>query len=86
MHAIMFYFLFRNFYNETYKKKSKLSSKQGSKKLKSNIIEEMQENRDDIKESSNNVIYANQYKMATGYISDNGLRNRVFIDNRGYDE
>jgi len=86
----MFYFLFRNFYNETYKKKSKLSSKQELKKLKSDIIEEIQENRDNIKENSNfnenSVIYANQYKMATGYISDNGLRNRVFIDNRGYDK
>lgn len=34
-----------------------------------------------VKEKS--VIYANEYKMATGYISDEGLRNRVFIDNRG---
>jgi len=89
MHAVMFYFLFRNFYNETYKKKSKLSSKQESRKLK-NSIEEIQKDQDNIKENSNfnknGTIYANQYKMATGYISDNGLRNRVFIDNHGYDK
>ena len=35
------------------------------------------------KKSKNGSVYPSQYKMATAYISDNGLRNRVFIDNRG---
>jgi len=77
MHAVMFYFLFRNFYNKTYKKNA--SGKQKNDKAEQNVT------RDDIKENGNekDVIYANQYKMATGYISDSGLRNRVFIDNQG---
>lgn len=79
----MFYFLFRNFYNKAYNKKDqkKASGKQKNDKREQN------EHRVDIKANDNEkVIYANQYKMATGYISDSGLRNRVFIDNRGFDE
>lgn len=81
MHAMMFFFLFRSFYNEAYKKKN---SKNASDKK--NDKKEQNEHRNDIKENEKGVIYANQYKMATGYISDSGLRNRVFIDNRGFDE
>ncbi|XP_011867515.1 PREDICTED: elongation of very long chain fatty acids protein AAEL008004 isoform X2 [Vollenhovia emeryi] len=83
MHALMFYFLFRNFYNEAYQKKKNLLNEQ-----KNDKEQEQNKYRDDVKESNSdkNVIYANQYKMATGYISDSGLRNRVFIDNRGFDE
>ena len=83
MHAIMFYFLFREFYTEAYRRrKSSLSAKkqkQGAEKEKQN--EASQSNS-----KENSVIYANQYKMATGYITDSGLRNRVFIDNRGFKE
>jgi len=81
MHAVMFYFLFRNFYNKTYKKKN-LKNASGKQK---NDKEEQNVTKDDIKENDNekDVIYANQYKMATGYISYSGLRNRVFIDNQG---
>jgi len=81
MHAVMFYFLFRNFYNQTYKKRNlkNVSGKEKNDKAEQNVT------RDDIKQNSTekDVIYANQYKMATGYISDSGLRNRVFIDNQG---
>lgn len=90
MHAVMFYFLFRNFYNETYRKKSKMLRKHRSKNLKEDKQQETQKVHNNVKENSNSnengVIYANEYKMATGYISDSGLRNRVFIDNRGFDE
>ncbi|KAL2725042.1 elongation of very long chain fatty acids protein AAEL008004-like [Vespula squamosa] len=82
MHAVMFYFLFRDFYIEAYKKrKSKIRKRQeeARKKEEEESMDESSRNR--IKE--NDLIYANQYKMATGYISDEGLRNRVFIDNRG---
>ncbi|XP_076277733.1 very long chain fatty acid elongase AAEL008004 [Lasioglossum baleicum] len=90
MHAVMFYFLFRNFYDSSYKKKKT----HGQQSLKKNDDEKPKQLK---KESSstttmrvdaneNGAIYANQYKMATGYISDSGLRNRVFIDNRGFKE
>lgn len=86
LHAVMFYFLFRDFYNETYKKKNhkNASDKQN---LDCDKQQETQNIQNSIKKNGdeNNIIYANQYKMATGYISDNGLRNRVFIDNRGFD-
>lgn len=74
----MFYFLFRNFYTQTYKKKS--STVQLKKELETE--KQKKEQNDSVKE--NRTIYANEYKMATGYISDSGLRNRVFIDNRGF--
>ena len=73
MHAVMFYFLFRNFYEETYKKKAKITAESMNKK-ESNVKTNSNGN------STKNEIYASQYKMATGYISDSGMRNRVFID------
>lgn len=83
MHAVMFYFLFRDFYNEAYKKKN-LKNAPGKQK---NDKKEQSTSIDDIKKNNEKgAMYANQYKMATGYISDSGLRNRVFIDNRGFDE
>ncbi|KAG5314220.1 ELVL1 protein, partial [Acromyrmex insinuator] len=85
MHAIIFYSLFRNFYNEAYKKKN---LKNAVGKQKDEKEQNVTKDQGDIKENGNKkgVIYANPYKMATGYISDSGLRNRVFIDNRGFDE
>jgi len=88
MHAMMFYFLFRNFYNETYKKKKSQKIPLDKKNLNCKKQEEkVQSALNSIKknDNENGIIYANQYKMATGYISDSGLRNRVFIDNRGFD-
>lgn len=82
MHAIMFYFLFRGFYKEAYKKKESKNASGKQKVLKCDKEQSIQDN----KENENGVIYANQYKMATGYISDSGLRNRVFINNQGFDE
>ncbi|XP_076164233.1 very long chain fatty acid elongase AAEL008004 [Ptiloglossa arizonensis] len=85
LHAIMFYFLFREFYFEAYKKRTSVALK---KKLEdSNREKERNESavQNDATEN-NGAIYANQYKMATGYISDSGLRNRVFIDNRCFKE
>ena len=83
MHAFMFYFLFREFYTEAYRRrKSSLSAKkqkQAAEKEKQNAA--LQSNS-----KENSLIYADQYKMATGYITDSGLRNRVFIDNRGFNE
>ncbi|CAK9815384.1 Elongation of very long chain fatty acids protein AAEL008004 [Anthophora quadrimaculata] len=81
MHAVMFYFLFRAFYYEAYKKK-KLSLEKKNQALKDEKEQQTETKRKD----ANGVIYADQYKMATGYISDNGLRNRVFIDNRSFQE
>jgi elongation of very long chain fatty acids protein 7 len=83
MHAVMFYFLFRNFYNKAYTKKEK-DSKNMSGKQK-NDKKEQNAHKEDIRENENKkrVIYANQYN---GYISDSGLRNRIFIDNRDYNE
>ncbi|XP_070153887.1 very long chain fatty acid elongase AAEL008004 [Polyergus mexicanus] len=86
MHAVMFYFLFRGFYKEAYKKKDSKNASGKRKILRDDKEQDTQCFQNDIKEKENGVIYANQYKMATGYISDNGLRNRVFIDNRGFDE
>lgn len=70
MHAVMFYFLFRNFYQETYKKRAKIVASKNENYVKANGNGH----------SANGEIYVNQYKMTTGYISDNGMRNRVFID------
>lgn len=89
LHAVMFYFLFRGFYFEAYKKKSskQVSDKQTSKdviKCKKQQNEQAFEN-DTKSVNERAAIYANQYRMATGYISDSGLRNRVFIDNRSFE-
>ena len=78
LHGVMFYFLFRNFYNQSYGKRK--SPNALTKKETESQNEKKQQN--DVNE--NGKIYANEYKMATGYISDSGLRNRVFIDNRGF--
>ena len=85
MHAFMFYFLFRDFYIEAYRKrKSTVQLKKKEEEERKQREKNGSVKRNDAKE--NGAIYANQYKMATGYISDNGLRNRVFIDNRGFKE
>lgn len=85
VHAIIFYFLFRDFYIEAYKKrKSTIRKRQEEARKKEEERSGDESVRDRLKE--NDLIYANQYKMATGYISDEGLRNRVFIDNRGLSE
>lgn len=81
LHAILFYFLFRDFYNQAYNKKMRLSVDKRNGVIK-NGGDNVQQNEDNKKEE----IYAGQYKMATGYISENGLRNRVFIDNRSIGE
>ncbi|KAG7197597.1 hypothetical protein KM043_016913 [Ampulex compressa] len=85
IHAILFFFLFRSFYYETYKKrqtsmaikkKQNLGKEKQQKEHCSNLIQNGKK--------EDNLIYASQYKMATGYISSSGLKNRVFIDNHGY--
>lgn len=79
MHAVMFYFLFSNFYKQTYigKQKSFQKVKDGStKQTKKSQIgicfatqTALYEKADDIKD------------MSKGYTSEgNKLRNRVFID------
>lgn len=83
MHAVMFYFLFSNFYKQTYKKsdhKVKVedsNGKQETKTKKSNIgicfttQTALYENADDVK------------SMANGYTTNDGstrLRNRAYID------
>ncbi|XP_076618285.1 very long chain fatty acid elongase AAEL008004-like [Colletes latitarsis] len=85
-HAVMFYYLFRNFYIKTYEKKPPTASKKKMSESYENGVKDRKEPSTQNEEKENGVIYANQYKMATGYISDNGLRNRVFIDNRGFKE
>ncbi|XP_012261106.2 elongation of very long chain fatty acids protein AAEL008004-like isoform X2 [Athalia rosae] len=102
LHAVLFYFLFRNFYQEAYIKKAaaKVAKNSASaavenKKestLQSNGNAKVNEDSDGIRSNGKNCpassgnkdnkaeIYANNYKMATGYISGNGLRSRVFID------
>lgn len=95
-HAILFFFLFRDFYNKSY------GPKNGKRKEFDVTALEVDPGREGIKQSelfaknyenrakqrvSNDPNeeqtrpYADQCKMATGYISDEGLRNRVFIDN-----
>ncbi|CAL7952347.1 unnamed protein product [Xylocopa violacea] len=85
LHAVMFYFLFRDFYIEAYRKRK---SSQLLKKREEASAEEKKCRSEPAQSEAkeNGVIYANEYKMATGYISDSGLRNRVFIDNRGFQE
>ncbi|XP_033335311.1 very long chain fatty acid elongase AAEL008004 [Megalopta genalis] len=84
MHAVMFYFLFRKFYESSYKGKKPKSSKKDDDAAPKQQAEPVTAASGDANE--NGAIYANEYKMATGYISDSGLRNRVFIDNRGFKE
>ncbi|XP_017798328.1 PREDICTED: elongation of very long chain fatty acids protein AAEL008004-like [Habropoda laboriosa] len=84
MHATMFYFLFRDFYYAAYEKRksSSLKKREEARRRNNEKQQQAESERKDAKE--NGAIYADQYKMATGYISDNGLRNRVFIDNTGF--
>ncbi|XP_076249437.1 very long chain fatty acid elongase AAEL008004 [Calliopsis andreniformis] len=84
LHAVMFYFLFRDFYVQAYRKR-KLSMS-AKKEREARLRKEQSESTAQSNAKENGVMYANQYKMATGYISDSGLRNRVFIDNRGFKE
>ncbi|XP_054001056.1 elongation of very long chain fatty acids protein AAEL008004-like [Hylaeus anthracinus] len=88
LHAIMFYFLFRDFYRETYKKRknSLVKQKKLEEERRSNESRKNENEATQSESKENGAIYANQYKMATGYISDSGLRNRVFIDNSGFEE
>ena len=86
LHACLFFFLFRDFYNNTYINKAAKNSKD----FDVNALE-VDPHREGIKQSD---LWAKNYehltqkarqngnnKMATGYISDEGLRNRAFIDN-----
>ncbi|XP_031826836.1 very long chain fatty acid elongase AAEL008004 [Nomia melanderi] len=82
MHAAMFLFLFSQFYKQTYTKKQ--IKAEALKKKNDEEAREQKESTTRAETNENGAIYANQYKMATGYISDSGLRNRVFIDNRGF--
>ncbi|XP_001600048.1 elongation of very long chain fatty acids protein AAEL008004 [Nasonia vitripennis] len=95
MHAVLFYFLFRDFYNQAYTKKAqrkataeaKEAAKQEALKEKKLESEKLLKEQESEKQSENGSVYPSQYKMATAYISDSGLRNRVFIDKRGgFDE
>lgn len=84
MHAVMFYFLFRDFYIEAYRKRKNTRRKRKEEEEARRKVDEKSDSESvRNRPNENDLIYANQYKMATGYISDEGLRNRVFIDNRG---
>ncbi|XP_011495475.1 PREDICTED: elongation of very long chain fatty acids protein AAEL008004-like [Ceratosolen solmsi marchali] len=86
-HAVLFYFLFRQFYNETYNKKIQKKLAISAKERKERQLHELNNKHENHQKSRNGSVYPSQYKMATAYISDSGLRNRVFIDNRSnYDE
>lgn len=74
LHAILFFFLFKDFYIKAYTKRTNANDKNNSEK-----ISKKQDNYVNEK-VKNNGFYQNEYKITTGYISDNGLRNRVFID------
>jgi len=102
MHAVLFYFLFRDFYNQAYNKKARRIAAEAEEKERLAALDKGAGNKGDSKDggddvnngkhkkngsSKNGSIYPSQYKMATAYISDSGLRNRVFIDNRtSYEE
>ncbi|XP_043282372.1 elongation of very long chain fatty acids protein AAEL008004-like [Venturia canescens] len=85
MHACLFFFLFRSFYMEAYVKKS-AKRKDAELELTKHkeAVDKLQQNR---LEKGKSSIYADDYRVATGYISDEGLRNRVYIDkNRSSDD
>lgn len=84
MHGVMFYFLFREFYIEAYRRKELTAARK--KELESSSLKEHQNESKQSDVTKNGVIYADQCKMATAYISDSGLRNRVFINNKDYQE
>lgn len=77
MHAVLFYFLFRDFYNQAYKKSSaKVKKSTDNGKSVTNGQEKNSKNQ-------NGTVYPSQYKMATAYITNSGSRHRVFIDSTG---
>lgn len=77
MHALMFYFLFKNFYDSSYKK----PPRKGQAVPVANGKDSQSSKKTQNGSTPQSNMYANEYKMATGYISGSGLRNRVFIDN-----
>lgn len=79
LHAILFFYLFRDFYIQAYTKKNRAAALLKNTKTNGTL----KKTQDDYVNGKikDNGFYPNQYKIATGYISDNGLRNRVFIDN-----
>ncbi|XP_015113965.1 elongation of very long chain fatty acids protein AAEL008004 [Diachasma alloeum] len=86
MHAVLFFFLFRDFYIKAYtRRKAKKTSLSLEKEQKSAKTLNGYANGSG-KFAKNGSAYPNEYKIATGYISDNGLRNRVFISNRSIEE
>ncbi|XP_046741586.1 elongation of very long chain fatty acids protein AAEL008004-like [Diprion similis] len=92
MHAVLFYFLFRDFYQQAYVKKSRNVARtddSNDAKLQNGKVQDGEgilKNGLQLGADNKDEIYAGKYKMATGYISGNGLRNRVFIDNRSISE
>uniref|UniRef100_A0A0C9RDQ9 Elongation of very long chain fatty acids protein n=1 Tax=Fopius arisanus TaxID=64838 RepID=A0A0C9RDQ9_9HYME len=81
LHAVLFFFLFRDFYVRAYtKRQGKMAS------VKSEELQNGNAHGSGNVPSENGSAYPNEYKIATGYISDNGLRNRVFISNRNFQE
>ncbi|KAL7292494.1 hypothetical protein TKK_0014069 [Trichogramma kaykai] len=81
MHAVLFYFLFRDFYRQAYSNKAKRASIEAQKKKNAAAAEAASPNGQR-RNGQNGTVYPSQYKMATAYVSDSGMRNRVFIDNR----
>ncbi|XP_058806777.1 elongation of very long chain fatty acids protein 7-like [Phymastichus coffea] len=71
MHAVLFYFLFRDFYRQAYSKRLRLAQEAAERKR-----------RAEARPPDGPVYPPGQYKMATAYISGGGLRNRAFIDNQ----
>lgn len=77
MHAVLFYFLFRDFYNQAYKKSgAKVKKSDDNGKVMANGQQKNNKNQ-------NGTVYPSQYKMATAYITNSGSRHRVFIDSTG---
>lgn len=80
LHAVMFYFLFSNFYKQTYVRKEKTKAKvedDDNNKTKRSKVGICFTTQTALYEKTNDV-----EEMTKGYTSDgNRLRNRVFIDN-----
>ncbi|KAK0166820.1 hypothetical protein PV327_004303 [Microctonus hyperodae] len=83
MHSVLFFYLFRDFYIQAYIKRRDSKAAITSSVNKENTVSSQNGYNKSVPNSikSNGVLYPNTYKMATGYISTNGLKNRVFIDN-----
>ncbi|XP_063975009.1 very long chain fatty acid elongase 7-like [Diachasmimorpha longicaudata] len=85
MHAVLFFFLFRDFYVKAYtRRKARKISLLAEKEQKQVKINGFANGNG--KFIKNGSAYPNEYKIVTGYISDDGLRNRVFISNRSFEE